>query len=281
MPMPPGWDERVILLDWDGQTVADIDVPGTRATFSPDGRWITWEEWPADWLAPMTVVADAATLEPRLRALGATTCFAWVSSGGNRWLSDSSALVVDTSYGPRLLTLDGELYSVPAFDERHWQGEPIPAPDNPDLFALGRLAVSDGAGTQQIGVTLEGFVTPQAVAPWGRDSTEIRFVLPPKPGHGACEERPPIEPVVQMPAGDLPEFPLMIDGVTDCLYLDPGEHGSEAACLPKGTRLTAYRPPLSLSAVGWSNRWNLWVETEHGQIGRISLEGNPLRWAVD
>jgi len=280
MPTPPGWDERVILLDWDGKTVADIAVPGTRASFSPDGRWMTWEEWPADWLAPMTVVADAATLEPRLRAFGVTTCFATMSSGGRRWLSDSSGLVVDTSDGYRLLTVEGELRALPALSRPDWRGEPQPAPDDPDLFALGRIAVSDGAGTRQLGIALEGYVTPYHLDPWGRDSTEMRFVLPPKPGGGACGERPPMEAAVQVPAGPMPEYPLVVDGVEGCLPLHPGAYGTEEACLPNGTRLTVYRR-TDHSAVNWyMQTWHLWVETEDGLIGEISLEGNPLRWAV-
>lgn len=280
---PPHWYERVTRYDWDGSVIKDIALPGTRATFSPDGQWITWEEWPQDGLAPMTVVGDAKTLEPRLQALGATTCFAMLdSSGGSRWLSDSSGLVVDSGDGYRLLTLDGELRRLPAFEGLDWRFEPVPAPDNPDLFALGRIAVSDGAGTKQLGITLDGFVTPFGDDPWGPDSTEMRFRVPPKPGGGACVEELPVAPAVRMSGDPLHEFPLVVDGVDGCLPLNPGEFGTEPACLPNGTRVTAYRPKPDRSAHYWEDGVQyLWVKTEHGQIGEISLAGRPLRWAVE
>lgn len=277
------WERRLIRMDWDGNLIRDMEPPGDPLTFSPDGRWMTWVEWPVDELAPVTVVADAGTMEPRLRAFGVTTCFPAVGTAGTRWLSDSSGLVVDSSDGYRLLTPDGELRVVPAFSGQDWRGEPQPAPDDPDRFALGRIAVSDGAGTRQMGVTLEGFVTPYGhLDPWGRDSTVMRFVLPPKPGHGMCEEVPPMEAAVQMPAGPIPEFPLVVDGVEACLPLIPREFGTGEACLPNGTRLAPYRPRPERSAVSWyADAWHLWVRTADGQIGEVSLEGSPLRWALD
>ena len=53
-------------------------------------KWVAWEEWPAGDLAPVTVVADVGSLQPRLQALGATPCFQMPGSGGARWFSDSS-----------------------------------------------------------------------------------------------------------------------------------------------------------------------------------------------
>lgn len=280
---PAAQPHRLVRLDWDGTVIADLRAPGYPLTFSPDGRWMTWVEWPMDRLAPVTVVADAWTLEPGLRAFGVTTCFPAVGSGGARWLSDGSGLVVHSSDGYRLLTPAGELRALPAFSGQDWKGEPQPAPDDPDLFALGRIAVSDGAGTDQMGITLEGFVTPYGhVNPWGRDSAVLRFVLPPKPGGGMCEERPPMETAVQVQAGPIPEFPLVVAGVEGCLPLIPREFGTGEACLPNGTRLVPYRPRSDVPALGWyADAWRLWVRTEDGQIGEISLEGTPLRWALD
>lgn len=280
--LPPEWYERVTRYDWDGNQVADIAIPGDRVTFSPDGQWITWEEWPQDWLAPMTVVADAKTLEPRLQALGATTCFSRLGSAGSRWLSDSSGLVLDSGDGYHLLTLDGELRQLPAFEGMDGRFEPVPAPDNPDLFALGRIAVSDGAGTKRLGVTLYGFVTPYGTDPWGVHSTEIRFSVPPKPAGGLCVEELPVAPAARKSGDPLPQFPLVVDGVDGCLPLNPGEFGGETACLPNGTRLTALRPKPDHSARWWEDGVQyLWVKTEHGQTGEISLEGRPIRWAVE
>lgn len=54
------------------------------------------------------------------------------------------------------------------------------------------------------------------------------------------------------------------------------------ALLSAGTRFAPYRPRSDVPALGWyADAWRLWVRTEDGQIGEISLEGNPLRWARD
>jgi hypothetical protein len=230
----------------------------------------------------MTVVADAATLEPRLQALGATTCFGTIGGGGNRWLSDSSGLVVDTSDGYRLLTLSGELQERPVFDGLTWKGEPQPAPDAVDRFALGRLVVADGAGVRQQGPHLEGFVTPASLSPWGESSAELRFAVPPKPGGSACHERPPMEAKVVYPARSLPEYPLVVQGVDDCLPMAAGTFGTATTCLPNGTRVVPVQPREDLTSLGWVGQgWRLWVRTEHGETGEILLEQEPLKWAVE
>jgi len=77
--------------------------------------------------------------------------------------------------------------------------------------------------------------------------------------------------------------PLVVDGIDDgCLPLNPGETGADPVCLPNGTRLTVYRPNSDRSAVRWEDGVrHLWVKTEQGQIGEISLADRPLRWAVE
>ncbi|MFZ5813868.1 MAG: hypothetical protein ACOY93_01015, partial [Bacillota bacterium] len=70
---------------WEGEPAGEQRIPGSYVAISPDGRWIAWEQWLAGDLVPATVVADAASLEPRLIALGSTTCFAMTGSGGSRW----------------------------------------------------------------------------------------------------------------------------------------------------------------------------------------------------
>lgn len=58
--------------------------------------------------------------------------------------------------------------------------------------------------------------------------------------------------------------------------------GCAALRLQRGIRLPPYRPRSDVPALGWyADAWRLWVRTEDGQIGEISLEGNPLRWARD
>lgn len=132
------------------------------------------------------------------------------------------------------------------------------------------------------GVTLEDFVTPAAVSPWGGSSRELRFALPPKPAGGACGERPWMEARVISPARPLPEYPLVVEGVDGCLPLVAGEFGTADRCLPNGTRVAPVQPRENQASLGWAAQaWRMWVRTEDGEVGRISLEGDPLRWAVE
>lgn len=202
---PPTWTHKIVRYTWQGELSEEIELPGEHPFFSPDGRWVSWVEWPVGDLAPVTVVAEASSLKPHLQAPGTTTCFQAVGGSGNRWLADSSGLVVSTAGGYRLLTLEGDLHEPPAFAGLDWKTEPQPAPDHPDRFALGRLEVSNGVGTGRQGVTLNGFVTPYATPPWGVNSLELRFVLPPPGKGGACKELPPVEARVILPAQPFPK----------------------------------------------------------------------------
>jgi hypothetical protein len=277
------WETQIRRFTWTGETAKDLRLPGNYVFFSPDGRWIAWEEWPAGDLAPATVVADANTLQPRLRALGATPCFQATGSGGTRWLADSSALVVDTGSGYRLLTPGGDLQDRPAFAGQPWSGEPQPAPDDPDRFALGRTTVLNGDGTQRLGVSLQGFVTPVSLNPWGATSSELRFALPPPGKGGACGERSPLPVAVQIPADPLPPLSLVTRTADKCLTLRDAPHssGTAIACLPDGTRLAPLRNRSDSAGITWSDQsWWLYVKTEQGVAGWISLTGNPITWAV-
>ncbi|MFZ5827298.1 MAG: hypothetical protein ACOY94_23615 [Bacillota bacterium] len=278
----PRWHTFIRRYSWSGEALGDLRIPGTHLFFSPDGKWVAWQEWPAGDLAPATRVADTTSLEPHLLALGVTPCFAATGSGGTRWLADSRGLLVDTSAGYRLLTLDGQLQELLALAGLTWKGEPQPAPDHPDRFAIGRLVVTNGAGTQRLGVTLEEHVTPASLSPWGASSAELRFALPPKAGGGACMEGPPMPAQVLAPGKDLPEFPLLVRSPDRCLSLrDRGhESGRELACLPDGTRLAPVRPRSDIGSLAWTDSWWLSVRTEKGETGWIPLAGTPVTWAV-
>lgn len=280
---PPRWHSVVRRFNWRGEPLRDLEIPGNFVFFSPDGKWVAWEEWIAGGLVPATLIADADTLLPRLQAPGTTPCFQMTASGGTRWLADSSGLVVDTAAGYRLLTLDGQLREPPAFAGLTWKGEPQPAPDHPDRFAIGRLASVNRAGTQRLGVTLQGHITPAGLPPWGATSAELRFSLPPPARDGACGERPPMPARVLLPARTLPAFPLAVRKAGSCVELRDRPHGSGRvlACLPDGSRLAAVRVRSDIPALTWVDQgWWLSVETETGQSGWVSLKGEPVGWAL-
>jgi hypothetical protein len=270
----PKWHERLRRYNWQGEVLTELHIPGNYPFFSPDGKWVAWQEQDRlGGLAPVTVVADAATLQPHLTVLGASTCFASVGSGGTRWLADSSGIVLSNpSDQYQLLTLDGMLTTPPVFSGLTWKGEPQPAPDRADRFAFGRLQVLDGS--RRIGVALEGFVTAQSGNAWGPDSAELRFALPPKPAGGACDELPPMPQLVLRAGEPVPEFPLVVE-TGECLPL-----AGAGACLPRGTRLKPVPALDGGPGLGWvDSRWRLFVRTESGQTGWIDLSGSPLGWA--
>lgn len=272
-PQRPLWQEHIYRYDWSGQPVGALQIPGVYTFFSPDGKWVAWEEWPAGDLGPATVIANAATLKPHLTVLSTTPCFNAAGSAGTRWLSDSSGLVVSLNEGYRLLTLKGKLEQMAAFNNL-WKEEPQPAPDHPDRFALGRRMVSNSAGAQQVGVTLEGFVTPTSLSPWGANSSELRFVVPPPPKGGACTEmRPPLPPLVLSAGQKLPEYPLVV--AKGCAELQ-----GAGPCLPAGTRLAPVRQRDDIPALDWRNQvWWVWAKTESGQTGWVSMAGDLISWA--
>lgn len=269
----PKWNERILRYNWQGEVLGDLHIIGAFSFISPDDKWAAWEEQDrVGFLAPVTVVADAATMKPHLTVLGASTCFAAVGSGGARWLADSSGLVLSTSSSQyRLLMLDGTLTEPPAFAGLTWKSEPEPAPDKVDRFAIGRAEVLDGS--RRVGVKLEGFVTPQGLSAWGRDSRELRFALPPKPGGGACYEWPDMPQLVLRAGEPESEFPLVVES-SECLPLR-----STTTCLPRGTRLKSILGPDGRPGLGWlDERWQIYVESESGQQGWVDLTGNPLGW---
>lgn len=272
-------------FSWTGESLRDLSIPGAHVLFSPDGKWVAWEEWPAGNLVPATTIADSAILQPHLQALGTTPCFQVMAGGGTRWLADSSGLVVDTSAGYRLLTIGGELEERAAFAGLNWKDEPQPAPDHPDRFAIGRLAIVDGTGSQRLGVILEGHVTPTSLPPWGDSGAELRFALPPPGRGGACSEgaRPSIPTKVLLPAQSLPEFPLMVRSGGRCLQLRDRPHTSanELACLPDGTLLAEKQLRSDSPTIQWSDSWWLSVKTREGEIGWVSLAGEQVIWAED
>lgn len=277
------WYQVVLRYSWTGALLQEQRMPGNYVFESPDGKWVTWEEWPVGQLAPMTVVAEADSLKPHLQVLGATTCFAMAGGSGTRWLSDSSGLVLDTPDGYRLLTLDGELQEPPAFAGLTWKDEPQPSPEDPDRFALGRLAVTNSAGTHQLALALQNHVTPSSITPWGVTRSELRFALPPKPGHGACVERPPMPTQVQLPARELPEFPLVVRKADGCLALRSRPHssGQVRGCLPDSTRLTPAIFETYRSTISWTDQsWWLSVETENGETGWLPLTRESVTWAA-
>lgn len=271
----PRWRTVVAAFSWNGTPLAGKEIPGRHLVTSPDGTWLAWEEWAGD-LAPVTVVADARSLKPRLYAAGASPCYQSMSSTGSRWLADSSALLLatpDSNYWR--LALDGALTALPGLEGPDWKAEPIPAPDKPNRYSVGRTTVVEGAKRLSVGLSTNLF--PAMISPWGATSGELRFALPAKPGGGACSETPAMPVAVYREA--LPAFLLRVESAR-CLPLTQEINGREATCLPPGTRLNPVRERSDRRGAEWiMGQWWIFVQTESGQSGWVSLKDQPLGWA--
>ena len=287
----------IARYSWQGERLGELTLPGDSwyAPLSPDGRLIAWEEQLSS-LTKAVVVADAATLAPRLRIVGATLCFYDLGSGD--WLADSSGLIVRTSEGYHIVTRDGWLVALPSPGGVPLPDpdEPLPAPDRADLLAVGRRVVIDTTGKALAVATLDAgpdWDRPADLYPWGPDSTELRFALPHLGHGGSCGEteyllparveRPPFGPLVLavgLPAGDCAN-----------LRAAPGIKAEVLACLPGGMRLSpaplAERPrsegeePYYLSlCMAWAGN-SLWlrVRTAAGQEGWLDAQAGEIGWA--
>lgn len=251
--------QQIERYSWQGERLGQLRLPGAaRYAFSPDGRWLAWEERLSH-LTQAVVVAGIPTLTPRFRVTGASLCFHDFGSGD--WLADSSALIVRTADGYRLLTLDGRLVDSPALATDTGlppgqTGEPLPAPDRSDLFAIGRRVVLDSQGRRVAAAPLaepgSEWGRPADLKPWGLDSTELRFTLPHLGHGGRCGEDEFLLPAQVEPA---PFGPLtLVVGLSadDCVNLRaaPGLRAQVLACLPGGTRLAPAPLPGQRPAEG-------------------------------
>ena len=283
------------FFSWSGERLGKLLPPSVgRSALSPDGRLIAWEEHPSQ-LTQAVIVADAATLAPRFRVLGATLCFHDFGSGD--WLADSSALIVRTGAGYRLVTPDGRIAPAPAPEDGAGPlpDDLLPAPDRADLFAASRHMVVDAAGRPVAAAALPANPNvglPADLSPWGLSSTELCFALP-HLGHGgkcgegeyllpARVERPPFGPLVlavRLPAND-------------CVNLraTPGTKGQVLTCLPGGTRLSpaplaelpqpeAQEPYYLTPSIAWAggSRW-LRVRAPDGQEGWVDAAAGQVGW---
>ncbi len=177
---------------WDGEMEGEtmIDAGSSsrvdHLTVSPDGSSVAWqgrlplavpgglggrEHW------PVVTVADARSGEVRFRAVRASL------TNGMRtleWLSDGSALVIATPAGFALLSATtGVIEPLPFGPVDHFAPIPIPAPDDPSLFAY------DGRVVNALGEVVRPVSPPaiewgerwwvDATYRWGATSEQLQF----------------------------------------------------------------------------------------------------------
>lgn len=289
---------------WDGTQRAEFWLRAASPFFSPDGKLFAYDEaqrlvrgeadGPSDYW-PNVVVADGMTGAPKLRVHSASL---WYGDGLGflRWLADSSGLVVairpaDTASDPAIpwwrrsgfatVAASGGAVQRMKVVEDNLAG-PVPAPDRPDLFALGHQAVFDARSGRTVSANVSE-EWPADIAPWGSTSREIRFGLP-HGGHGGGGPKAFLNPVIERPPFDN-SFAFRVAGTGSCLNLraSPAAKAEIETCLPDGSIVSLSdptpAPPYRKLAV-WPADDILWVHirSADGREGWVSSE--YLRWSA-
>ena len=271
---------RVIRYGLDGTFLSDLVLPcwdreGYLQLFdvSPDGRMIAmatfgftrWGEHQAPYVSVISIF-DATTGVELLRIKGASQPLEqWNLS--DIWLADSSGVVVGTSLGDRIVTLNGR-----------WESGPgRPAPDDPAVFANG-TTVRDREG--RVLASLEFGPSRREIrglrgtrTSWGSTASELRVHtgIYYERGH---TEMPSLDPVIEQPPFD---DHLIVEVVVDtCLNLreEPSLDAPILTCLANGTVAGV---PETHPYADWS-RW-MHLRTDDGLEGWASAE--YLRWHSD
>lgn len=252
------------LFTWTGrETRPLITIPGAVPWLSPDGKWMAYDEFVAA-SVPTVVVADTETGQPKAWVRSAALCYEDTGGYGNRWLADSSGLVVRTGRGYALFSPAGALRSAPALTF-----EPVPAPDNPNLFALRDRSVVDLSG--KVLLKAPNAARSRDGEPWGATSRELMLTVP-HGGHGArCDIDLLLPPKAEAAGGNRSPAqvpPVLVNTPGDCLNLRDAPGGKAIKCVVHGTRLIL---PLDFGFAPDNSRW-LRVRTEAGDEGWVAQE---------
>ncbi len=184
----------VSRLGWDGEQLGITRIPVDRVFLSPDGSLAAGElvlfttVGGSRRFEPTStvLVVDGATGRPRFRIRSARLNYG-DELGGDRWLADSSALVVQTRTGGQvgysLVSAEGTSIDpllAPPSSETTWFGHEdvrgaVPAPNDPALFAFGRTHVFDRAAERWHQLNL-GERAPAHLDPWSESDDEAVLV---------------------------------------------------------------------------------------------------------
>lgn len=243
-----------------------------------------------DWV--YTDLVDAEAGQPLFRVLSGHLYYGL--GAHRRWLADSSAFVVQAvdpeapldTYGQwrtarryYLASPNGEIDVLPRTPEwvldlegdagisarsyfAYWGGFE-PSPHDPDLFAVGGLAIYNRRSDRWF--VPGNFVQPIGDDPWGGTSGEIRFVFPPG-GKDAAGPGTVLPPAIAYPPF-AQDVRLRVARTGDCLNLRERPRGDAAVldCLVDGTEVVVVEP-----------------EHELGEDqGRDFPQGKPAFWSDD
>ncbi len=276
---------RLLRYNEAGTLLSDVSFPSCWLDLAPDGNLVSaWTFETAVSSSPYGVyqgmaisIFDAATGEEVRRISGAapaTTSLRWRDRV--LWLPDSSGVIVGTSRGDRLATLDGQWERV----------EGLPAPDGSGVFAA-ETTVTDREGRALASLEFEWldleeeYETLASDVSWGASGDELRVHVYARSlrAHvpGVDWGVAPLDPVIEFPPF---EDRLFVEVVVDtCLNLreEPTLEAAILACLPSG----AVAEADDYNDWWWSRDEPGWLHlrTDDGLEGWASAE--YLRWRSD
>lgn len=283
-----GAEYVVQRYSWQGKRLGELTMPDNKSWLSPDGSLVAWDQSLAG-ISSAVIISDANEIEPRFRLQGGDLCDPDLLHPYEVWLADGSGVIVKTEGGYRILTPAGEMIESPALTGI--RGEPTPAPDRPDRFALGRTKVVDAAGNPVAATVLgpDANGTPGHLHPWGYTSDELRFTTIHNGHGGRCSYPPPLTAQAERPP--FPSDVTVTVGLPadECLNLraQPGLAGTVITCIPGGSRLTVTTdppppPPGMMRATPTvphvDGDWWVHVRAPGGQQGWIAFEAGQLDW---
>ena len=222
---------------------------------SPDGRLIAAvthaldssreNDGPSVALATVSV-SETATGRELMRVQGATFPLRWgEEEDPTVWLSDSSALVLETTAGRQIVSLDGQ-WLLPVLSTLS-EGLLLPAPDDPALFLHNITTVVALDGQVVASFNFEKAPSRDSWASnWAQTGKEVRlqsplWVVP----RGVAPVFPSILPAIQLPPFD---DSLTAEVVVDsCLNVrsEPTTESDIEVCLPPGRVVELIAHPAS------------------------------------
>ncbi|HYG60209.1 MAG TPA: SH3 domain-containing protein [Symbiobacteriaceae bacterium] len=274
-------ESMIRRYSWAGKLLAEFSLEGRAGVVSPDGRYMHWTQ-DLDGFTRAVVLQDLASGRALFRVASADLA---------HWMGGSAGLMLETSQGLRLVSMQGDLRPGPQFPpEEGWVtlAGVLPSPAEGDRFLHGPVVFDTGGRVVQQ-VLLAPGESPYWVVnqfAWAPDGREVRFIVSPPVGKGNLGDLfAGLPPQVQKPPFADPFLLEVQDPAGECLNLREQYSTSSRVirCLPNGTRLAAgdlWEAPVKLNAPYWQEegRLWLWVRTDKGEQGWVAFLEGSITW---
>lgn len=271
-----GTQSRLQRYTWQGQLKDEREMTGRSFQLSPDGKYLIHSQ-DLGVIGQASVLSDWKSGEPQLRVAGGR----W-----SQWVANSREVLISTSRGYKLLSLDGilkdasQLTGEKQFNPFLWLQ---PSPIDSDLFLLssGKVVSRSGQARWEALLPKESPFRIGGVN-WGPGSGKLHFVVYSPGGKGwEGEVWAFLEPRVQRAPFPEPYQLQVADPKGECLNLraDATVGGKVIRCLPNGTRLAEAKSDPGMGVRWTSDHWWLEVRTEQGEVGWVAVSTGSLGYA--